>query len=223
MAAGPNEPDMFMCECCGNVYSLERFHLGDCICHNCWLERQEFRQGLQWDKLRRILIEQLDGVRAWLESNPPPPDWDNNKHYSQDEVEDDPLSDSATTLTVNDVDGENLWGIKPRLHTGLLVRIESEYAEITATDTSGNTATVVRGRNGTTAAEHVQNKQIDIWRPPEDIGQAALILAVRHHQRALQGFADSRANTDLGEMFWLRKIDPEAQELLAPYRLKVIP
>ncbi len=138
---------------------------------------------------------------------------------SEDEVENNPLAAGGTTLTVNDSSAAGYFGVSPRLHLGLLLRIESEYVECisaTGTDTLG----IVRGRNGTTAAEHVQNKQIDVWRPPEPVKQAAAIIAVRQHQRAIQGFADSRANVDIGEYYFLRKIDPEAQELLTPYRLR---
>lgn len=146
--------------------------------------------------------------------------WEN----SQDAIKDDPLAADSNTLTVTDIDGENLWGITPRIHAGQLLRIEDEFNEVTAAIAGEtNTATIVRGRNGTTAAEHAKDKQIDIWRPPEPVKEAAMIMAVRQHQRALQGFADSRANVEIGEMFFLRKIDPEAQELLASYRRKRIP
>lgn len=139
---------------------------------------------------------------------------------STDEVEDDPLSDSATTLTVNDVDGAGLWGITPRIQVGHLLRIESEYAEVTDVTVGSDTATIVRGRNGTTAAAHAQNKQIDVWRPPNPIKQAATITAVKALQRAKQQYQDASANPDLGQMFFVQDIDPEAAVLLKPYMRK---
>lgn len=138
---------------------------------------------------------------------------------SQDEVEDDPLLIGATTLTVNDVDGSGLYAAAPRLHAGLLIRIEDEYCEITATDTEQEKATIIRGINGSAAAEHVQNKSIDIWRPPEPVKQAAAIMAVRAFERGLQGYGDTRAQPEVGQLFFLRKIDPEAQEYLNLYRI----
>lgn len=87
-------------------------------------------------------------------------DWDNAWADSQDEVEDDPLSSSATTLTVNNIDGADANGFFPRLSAGDLLKIESEYVIVTATDTSTNTATVKRSQCGTTAAEHVQDTTI---------------------------------------------------------------
>jgi hypothetical protein len=103
----------------------------------------------------------------------------------------------------------------------MLIRIEDEYQEVT--DLQEKTLTVIRGRNGSTAAAHDNGTAIDIWRAPDPVRQAVLIQAVRQHMRATQGFADSRANADIGELFFLKKMDPEAQELLAPYRLKLVP
>jgi hypothetical protein len=139
---------------------------------------------------------------------------------SGDTVQDAPLSDSATTLTVSDDAGRTAFGMKPRFAAGMLIRIETEFLEIT--NVQDKELTVLRGRNGSTAASHVNDTAIDIWRAPDPIRQAVLIQAVRAHMRATQGFADSRANAEIGELFFLKKMDPEAQELLAPYRLKRI-
>jgi len=68
---------------------------------------------------------------------------------STDTVQDDPLSDSATTLNVSD--GGNF-------EVGETIKIEDEYLRITAINT--NTLTVIRGVYGTTAASHVQTTAI---------------------------------------------------------------
>lgn len=162
-----------------------------------------------WDLGQRSI--KITGVWAFAD------DRDLAWEDSQDEVEDDPLASGATTLTVNDVDGASQYGIMPRFHAGQLLRIESEYLEITATDPDAETTTVLRGRNGTTAAQHAQNTQIDIWRPPEPIKQAAGIMAVRALERALQGYGDTRASPELGTLLYLRNIDPEARELMKLY------
>lgn len=137
---------------------------------------------------------------------------------STDEVEDDPLSDSATTVTVNDVDGADLWGVTPRFQVGQINRCESEFWEVTGTTPASDTMSVVRGRNGSTAAAHTQNNQIDIWRPPEPVKQAAIITAVRALMRAKQSYQDAGANVELGQMFFVRDLDPEAAVLLKPYK-----
>lgn len=137
---------------------------------------------------------------------------------TQDTVEDNPLSDSATSVTVNDADGADQWGVTPRFQVGHLNRCESEYWEVTAINTSTDALTAVRGRNGTTAASHVQNTQIDVWRPPEPVKQATIITAVRALMRAKQSYQDAGANVELGQMFFVRDLDPEAAVLLEPYK-----
>lgn len=134
---------------------------------------------------------------------------------STDDVEDNPLSDSATSITVNDFDGADLWGVAPRFQPGQIARIESELVEITAA--ANDILTVVRARNGSTAAAHVQDTNIELWRPPEPVKQAAIITAVRQMERGFQGFGEARANVDTGQMFWVKSLDPEAKELLQDY------
>lgn len=78
--------------------------------------------------------------RAWLDSG--------------DAIQDNPLSASATTLNVADVDGTDRDGISPRFQVGHLLRIESEYLRVTAIDRAGNRLTVLRNVQGTQAAAH---------------------------------------------------------------------
>lgn len=136
---------------------------------------------------------------------------------SADTVEDNPLTSSGTSITVNDADGIDLWGVTPRFQAGQVLKIESEYAEVTVVNATENKLTVVRGRNGSTGASHAQNTAISIWRPPEPVKQAAIIQAVRQMERGLQGFGEARANTEIGQLFFLKSLDPEAQIMLQPY------
>lgn len=136
-----------------------------------------------------------------------------------DTVEDNPLSSSATTLTVNDVDGLDLAGGAARFQPGMLYRIESEYVEATLdVNAAANTVGLLRARNGTTGAQHAQNTAIDVWRPPEAIKQAAIIQAVRGFMRGVQGYGDARGGVDGAEVYYQRQWDPEAVALMAPYR-----
>lgn len=80
-----------------------------------------------------------DYANAWLDSG--------------DTVQDNPLSTSATTLTVS---------ASSAFEEGQMLQIESEWLLIEAIP-SGTTLTVKRGIHGTTAAEHVQDTQIDIY------------------------------------------------------------
>lgn len=141
---------------------------------------------------------------------------------SQDTVEDDPLTAAATSITTNDADGADQWGITPRFQAGQLLRIESEYVEVTGVNTSTQVLTVVRGRNGSTAAQHAQDTTIEIWRPVLPVKQAAVIQAVRQMERGLQGFGDARATAEIGELLFIRDIDPEAKSMLSAYRKHAI-
>ena len=134
---------------------------------------------------------------------------------SLDTVENNPLTSGGTSVTVNDDDGADLWGVTPRFAAGQLARIESEYVEVTAAAT--NALTVVRGRNGTTAAQHAQNTTIELWRPPEPVKQAVIVQITRGFARALQGFGDARAVPEMGELIWTRSLDPDVQTKLAHY------
>ena len=144
--------------------------------------------------------------------------WEGSGDTVQDATEQDA---SQTTLDVSKVEGKSAFGLSPRFTSGMLIRIGDEYEEVT--NIQEKTLTVIRGRNGSTAAVHANGAAIDIWRAPEPVRQAVLIQAVRAHMRSLQGFADSRANAEVGQLFFLKRLDPEAQALLENYRLKEIP
>ncbi len=159
----------------------------------------------------------IEGVWAYAD------DRDDAWENSQDTVEDNPLSDSATSVTVNDVDGADLWGISPRMQVGQILQIENEMLELAAVDMEQNKITVIRGRNGSTAAQHVQNTVISIWRPPEPVKQACIIQSIRSFERGAQGFSDTRANPEIGQMMWLKRLDPEVETLLVNYKIREIP
>lgn len=159
----------------------------------------------------------IEGVWAYAENR------DEAWEDSQDEVEDNPLTDSATSITVNNVDGDDLWGISPRFQPGQILQIESEILELTAVDMEQEKLTAARGRNGSTAAQHAQNTTISIWRPPETVKQASIIQSIRSFERGAQGFSDTRANPEIGQMMWLKRLDPEVELLLVNLRSKVVP
>lgn len=127
------------------------------------------------------------------------------------------LGTSATSVTVGDIDGADKYGFTPRLEAGKLIRMESEFMEMTAANTATNVGTIVRGVNGSTAASHVDATQIDIWKPPEAIKQACIVEAVRIWERAEQGFADARATADIGQLVFVRSLDPHTMDMLAGY------
>jgi hypothetical protein len=134
-----------------------------------------------------------------------------------DEVENNPLTAAGTSLTVNDVDGADQRGITPRIAPGNLLRMESEFVEVASTSATGNTAVIVRGVNGSTAAEHAQNIQIDKFMPPEPLKQACIMQAARQYKRGQAFFQDAIAQIDLGQILIIKTIDPEALVFLQPY------
>ncbi len=88
---------------------------------------------------------------------------------SGDTVGDDPLSISATSITVTDTDGADAANEIPRFQVGQLLRISSEYLWVLGVEASTNTLTVNRGANGTSPAGHTQSTRIDVYQPPADL------------------------------------------------------
>ena len=94
-----------------------------------------------------------------------------------DTVQDAPLADDAVTLAVSDADGADAYGRTPRFSPGQLLKIESEYLEVLAVDTSTDTLTVTRGAQGSTAAEHAASTVIYVWEAEPAIQRATLVWA----------------------------------------------
>lgn len=101
------------------------------------------------------------------------PDWAAAWADSGDTVQDNPLSANATTVTALDVDAVMVDGT-PRFQVGHLLRIESEYVRVLATDTTLNTLTVARGVRGSTAASHASATTIEVYQTPADVVQLCL-------------------------------------------------
>ena len=100
---------------------------------------------------------------------------------SLDTVQDNPLSDTATTITVDNADGADSLSRIPRFSPGQLLRIGSEFIDVTAVDKTTEKLTVVRGVRGSTKAEHVQSTAIEIWEPEPTVMRACLFWAVKLH------------------------------------------
>lgn len=82
------------------------------------------------------------------------------------------ITSSATSLTVVDIDGADLYGNTPRISAGNLLKIDSEYIEVTATDTATQIATVRRGVNGSTAGAHLAGAVVSTWQTEDMIARA---------------------------------------------------
>jgi hypothetical protein len=81
------------------------------------------------------------------------------------------ITASATTITVDDVDGEDALNRTPRFSPGNLIRVDDEMMLVLAASqgASSGTLTVRRGVNRSVAATHAENAPISIWEAEEDV------------------------------------------------------
>lgn len=122
--------------------------------------------GESWSKFSDDWMEAIEVTGTWGYHSRYAEAW----RDSGDTVENDPLSSSGTSVTVNAVVlGSGL----ARFSAGQLIQIENEWLEVTATDAETNTLTVRRGARGTTAAAHNQNTAIYIFQVEGAINRAA--------------------------------------------------
>lgn len=115
-------------------------------------------QAFAWEEtpLRAVAVS---GIWGWHDR------WSRAWRDSADTVQDDPLSETAATVTVNDAGGVDGSNLAPRFQIGHLLRIEDEYLRVLGVDADSNTLTVLRGVNGTTAATHDQDTSIAVFQP----------------------------------------------------------
>jgi hypothetical protein len=90
----------------------------------------------------------------------------------------------ASTFTIADIDGDDDYGFPDKISRGMLLKIDSEYMLVTATNTTTNTGTVKRAMLGTTPALHNNASTIYRWETEEPIQrvvarQAGLLYARR--------------------------------------------
>lgn len=113
------------------------------------------------------------------------------------------LTAGGTSLTVADVDGADPWGLTPRISYGSLLRIEEELVEVTATDTTANTATIRRAVHDTAAVAHAKDTVVKAWFIEPEIRHVAarhvgLIYARRSaYQQVVTEFGSTSYPADL--------------------------
>jgi hypothetical protein len=131
-----------------------------------------------------------------------------------DTVQNNPLTVGATSLTVDDVSGADELGFMPRFAVGQLLRIGSEFLAVVGANAEADVLTVRRAQNGTTAAQHAQGAAIEVWRPEPIVVQATVTQAARTFKRGLAGFEDASANVELGQVMYVKRLDPDVQVML---------
>lgn len=111
---------------------------------------------------------------------------------SLETVAENPLAANTTQLQVADVNGLAADLDCPRFQAGQLLRIENELLyliSVHAVADAPDLLTVVRGYNGSTAAQHPQGCPIRIFRPDGNIVQACVrLVAWRFHQKDVDNF-----------------------------------
>lgn len=135
-----------------------------------------------------------------------------------DSVQDNPLSASATTITVTAAGDADAFG-RARFLKGDLIRIENELIEVTAV-ASATSLTVVRGIRGSTAVAHVQGTDITRWRVAEDIVEACLQATKTWREADIAagsriGVSEVSAGAELG-------IPGDALEIIKSYQRSVL-
>ena len=96
---------------------------------------------------------------------------------------------SVTTITVDDVAGFNPLGEYPRISPGNVIQIDDEWMDVISTDPDLNTAGVVRGVNGSTAAAHLISAVVSVYQVDESIRRATARQAAFLYSR--QGAFDT--------------------------------
>lgn len=95
------------------------------------------------------------------------------------------INASVTTISVGNVDGANINNDTPRFSAGMLIKIESEWCEVTAaTNSTTDTLTVKRGALGSTAATHALNTPIYVFEPARNVtGAITAYVHWRYNQK----------------------------------------
>lgn len=108
------------------------------------------------------------------------------------------ITTTAASFTVADVDGADVYGNTPRISVGHLLKIDSEYMEVTATVAGTNTVTVIRGAHGSTAATHLIAAPVSVYQVEEPIqwavGRQSNLMYARF------GAYTTSETTDFGEI-----------------------
>lgn len=95
------------------------------------------------------------------------------------------------------------------------IRVDDEQMYLTTV--AGNTLTVERGVNGTTAAAHLDGAGVSVYRYPAPIVEATRLQAARLFQRVHAPFG-IQGSADLGTAAVISRIDPDVTMLIRHYR-----
>lgn len=108
--------------------------------------------------------------------------WTSAWRDSSERIGRNALSANSQRIGVQNSNGANADGFRPRFQVGHLLRIDGEYLRVTAIDRTANQLTVLRGAGGTRATAHLQNAKIETYAPPPAIRD----LTVRYAEQLIK-------------------------------------
>jgi hypothetical protein len=108
--------------------------------------------------------------------------WASAWRDSGDRVSANALSADSALIGVQNSDGADTDGRRPRFHIGHLLRIDGEYLRISAIDRAANQLTVLRGVGGTRVTAHLPKAKIETYAPEPAIRD----LTVRYAEQLLK-------------------------------------
>lgn len=109
--------------------------------------------------LSPVNVVSVSGVWGWHDR------WTSAWRDSGDRVNGNALGAHAALIGVDDSDGADTDGARPRFQVGHLLRIDGEYLRLTAIERGANRLTARRGVGGTRATAHLQNAKIETYAP----------------------------------------------------------
>lgn len=118
---------------------------------------------------------------------------------------------NATTTTVTMAAGHGI-------SVGHTIIVESEQMYVSAVAT--NTLTVVRGVNGTTAADHADLLAVTRRRFPRDLERAVLMQGARVARETRTGYSAATGGVEAG--FQVSSAYPMIRDLVEPYRILAV-
>lgn len=150
-------------------------------------------------------------------------DW-SNAWAEVDSVQDNPLSSSATQVTVADADGTDEQGLNKRFRVQQLIRFgtgtSAEYAYITGIDADNDTLDIVREVNGTTATSQTNGTSIYVYRPISEIVLVLKVLASYAYRRkdSVGNPEDRAVASSTGVVIMPSTLPDEVKRMLSVYR-----
>lgn len=155
--------------------------------------------------------------------------WGRHDDYSSawasvDTVQDNPLSASATEVTVEDTNGLDDLAMSPRFKILQLIRfgtgVTAEMAFVTGKNTNTGKLTIVRGVNGTTAAEQAQSTAIYVYRPMSEITHAMEVFTTYDYRRKdnVGRDIDQPVASSTGVVILPNRLPSEVKEMLREFK-----